>query len=42
MFHTIPFKDIQEYYELTLLNEAKSLEEKTQETNQVLSTFDAF
>lgn len=32
--------DIQEYYELTLLNEAKSLEEKTQETNQVVSRWE--
>lgn len=32
--------DIQEYYELTLLNDTKSVDEKTQETNQVVSRWE--
>ena len=32
--------DIQEYYEVTLLDDQKSLQQKTTETNQVASRWD--
>jgi len=35
--HTV---DIQEYYEVTLLDDQKSLQQKTSETNQIASRWD--
>ncbi|ESO09358.1 hypothetical protein HELRODRAFT_73781, partial [Helobdella robusta] len=34
--------DIQEYYEMTLLSDTKSMDEKTQETNQVVSRWEKY